>query len=191
MGDLQVLDDDHQHQHLEAVIDQVYAGGDHDDDDVEVHPAEVGSQPAAPVKAIGVADVGVESRPGEVQPAAHLARPGSPVATSGGVATVQLGAPGRRSTYRAYLLARNPPRSLENDLVPIPDITKASVGLFGAYPDIELRAVLAVRDNADLDQPPDRVEEVLARLHTTAGIALDPIQIALRFSEGNRERQLL
>ncbi len=81
--------------------------------------------------------------------------------------------------------------SLENDLVHIPDITKASVGLFGAYPDIELRAVLDVNDNADLDQLPDRVQEVLARLHTTAGIAPDPIQIALRFSDGGRERQLL
>ena len=85
MGDLQVLDNDHQHQHLEAVTDQVHAGRDHDDDHVEVHPTEVGSQPAAPVQAIGVADVGVESRPGQVQPAAHLARPGSPIATSGGV----------------------------------------------------------------------------------------------------------
>jgi hypothetical protein len=81
--------------------------------------------------------------------------------------------------------------SLENDLVRIPDVTKASVGLFGPYPDIELRAVIDLNDSADLDQLPDRVDEVLARLHTTTGIALDPIRIGLRFSNGTPQRRLL
>ncbi len=80
---------------------------------------------------------------------------------------------------------------LEQDLARLPYINKASVGLFGPYPAIELRAVLDVNDNADLDQLPDRVDEVLARMHTTTGVALDPIHIALRFSDESPERQLL
>lgn len=81
--------------------------------------------------------------------------------------------------------------SLEHDLIRIPDVTKASVGLFGPYPDIGLRAVLEVNDNADLDQLPDEVDKALARMHTTTGIALAPIQIALRFSDSDPQRQLL
>jgi hypothetical protein len=80
---------------------------------------------------------------------------------------------------------------LEHDLARIPDVNNASVRLFGPYPAIELRAVLDVNDNADLDQLPDRVDEALARLHITAGVAVDPVQIALRFSHGRPERQVL
>jgi hypothetical protein len=97
------------------------------------------------------------------------------------------------SNGRGETTLRGPALShgLEQDLARIPDINKASVGLFGPYPAIELRAVLDVNDNADLDQLPDRVDEVLARVHATTGIALNPIQIALRFSADNPERQLL
>ena len=97
------------------------------------------------------------------------------------------------SNGRGQTTLRGPALShgLEQDLTRIPDINKASVGLFGPYPAIELRAVLDVDDNTDLDQLPDRVDEVLARVRAITGIALNPIEIALRFSADNPERQLL
>ena len=79
---------------------------------------------------------------------------------------------------------------LETDLEHIPDIRNATVGLFGAYPDIEMRAVVDVVDDADLEHLPDRVDEVLQRMRNTTGIRLDPIRITVRFTNASRERQL-
>ena len=42
---------------------------------------------------------------------------------------------------------------LEADLEAIADVHDARVGLFGRYPTIEMRAVLAVGDNIDLEPP--------------------------------------
>ena len=95
-------------------------------------------------------------------------------------------------THRGETTLRAPglSRGLENDLERLPDIRKAAVGLFGAYPDIELRAVVDVPDDADLEGLPDRVDEVLERVRTTTGVRLDPIRIAVRFTSANRDRQL-
>ena len=53
---------------------------------------------------------------------------------------------------------------LEADLEAIPDVHDARVGLFGRYPTIEMRAVLAVGDNIDLERLPAQVDAVLARM---------------------------
>jgi hypothetical protein len=79
---------------------------------------------------------------------------------------------------------------LETDLKRIPDVRDAAVGLFGAYPDIEMRAVIDVVDDADLEHLPDRVDEVLERMRNTTGIRLDPIRVTVRFTDASRERQL-
>jgi hypothetical protein len=64
------------------------------------------------------------------------------------------------------------------------------VGLFGNYPLIEMRAVLAVGDSVDLEQLPARVDAVLARMETTTGARPDPVQITIRFKAAPRQRQL-
>jgi hypothetical protein len=79
---------------------------------------------------------------------------------------------------------------LESDLQGIAAIRKAAVGLFGAYPDIELRAVIDVTDDADLEHLPDQVDTIFARVHTTTGIRFDPIHIAVRFASAHQPRQL-
>jgi hypothetical protein len=81
--------------------------------------------------------------------------------------------------------------SLETDLKSIPDVTKALVGLFGRYPNLEMRAVLTVGDGVDLDSLPARVDEVLERSQTTVGVRPQPIQISIRFKTAEPDRQLV
>ena len=50
----------------------------------------------------------------------------------------------------------------------------AKVGLFGRYPTIEMRAVLAVGDSIDLDQLPAQVDAALTRLQATTGAGPTP-----------------
>jgi hypothetical protein len=80
--------------------------------------------------------------------------------------------------------------SLEADLERLADVEKATVRLFGRYPSIEMRAVLTIGDQVDLDQLPGRVDDVLNRAEATTGIRPDPIQVALRFRAASAERQL-
>ena len=79
---------------------------------------------------------------------------------------------------------------LEADLEAIPEVHDARVGLFGRYPTIEMRAVLAVGDNIDLERLPAQVDAVLARMQTTTATRPDPVQITLRFKAADRQRQL-
>jgi len=79
---------------------------------------------------------------------------------------------------------------LETDLKRIPDIRNAAVVLFGAYPHIEMRALIDVVDDVDLEHLPERVDEVLERMRTTTDVRLDPVRIAVRFANASRERQL-
>jgi hypothetical protein len=79
---------------------------------------------------------------------------------------------------------------LETDMESLPDVHHAAVGLFGRYPDLELRAVIDVGDNADLDQLPDRIQQTLDRLAVTAGLRPDPVQVTVRFKSADPERQL-
>jgi hypothetical protein len=95
------------------------------------------------------------------------------------------GAPGE-TTLRAPALSHH----LEADLEAIPDVHHAMVGLFGRYPTIEMRAVLAVGDSIDLDQLPAQIDTVLDRMQTTTGTRPDPVQITIRFTATDRQRQL-
>ncbi len=79
---------------------------------------------------------------------------------------------------------------LENALERIPAVRNAAVGLFGAYPELEIRAVIDVTDDVDLERLPAQVDTVFQRAHTATGVRLDPIHIAVRFSNANQERQL-
>jgi hypothetical protein len=79
---------------------------------------------------------------------------------------------------------------LEADLEAIPEVHDARVGLFGRYPTIEMRAVVAVGDNIDLERLPAQVDAVLARMQTTTGTRPDPVQITIRFKAADRQRQL-
>lgn len=79
---------------------------------------------------------------------------------------------------------------LEADLERIPDVQQALVGLFGAYPNVEMRAVLDVGDDADLDGLPGQVQRALDTLATTARVRPDPVQITIRFKAAQAERQL-
>ena len=69
------------------------------------------------------------------------------------------------TTLRSAALSHN----LETDLEAIADVHDAKVGLFGRYPTIEMRAVLAVGDSIDLDQLPAQVDAALTRLQATTG----------------------
>jgi hypothetical protein len=91
-----------------------------------------------------------------------------------------------QTTLRAPALSH----ILESDLGNIPDVKRALVGLFGRYPDIEMRTVLEVGDQIDLDGLPARVDEVLDRMKTTTGVALGPVQVTLRFQAVDRERHV-
>ncbi len=64
------------------------------------------------------------------------------------------------------------------------------VGLFGQYPDIELRAVLEVGDDIDLEHLPARVDEALGRLQATAGVRPTDPQVTVRFTAASRQRQI-
>jgi hypothetical protein len=55
---------------------------------------------------------------------------------------------------------------------------------------MELRAVLTVGDQIDLDGLPGRVDEALDRVTTTAGVRPDPVQVTLRFKAAAPDRQL-
>ena len=79
---------------------------------------------------------------------------------------------------------------LEADLERLPEVARAAVGLFGTYPDIEMRAVIDVTDDADLDHLPDRVDDIFDRVHATTGMRLHPIHISVRFSRAHQPRQL-
>ena len=85
---------------------------------------------------------------------------------------------------RATALSNN----LETDLESIADVDKATVNLFGEYPKLEMRAVLTVGDQIDLDGLPDRVDEALERATTTAGVRPEPVQVTLRFKAADPER---
>jgi hypothetical protein len=80
---------------------------------------------------------------------------------------------------------------LEADLIRIPNVHRAMVGLFGAYPAVEMRAVLDVGDDADLEALPTRVEQALANLKTTAGVRPDPVQVTIRFTAARAEREIV
>jgi hypothetical protein len=79
---------------------------------------------------------------------------------------------------------------LQADLETIADVHNATVGLFGRYPNIEMRAVLAVDDNIDLERLPAQVDAVLARMQTTTATRPDPVQITIRFKPADHQRQL-
>jgi hypothetical protein len=91
-----------------------------------------------------------------------------------------------QTTLRSAALSHN----LETDLEAIADVHNARVGLFGRYPTIEMRAVLAVGDAIDLDKLPARVDAALARMQATTGARPDPVQVTVRFKSAGRERQL-
>lgn len=91
------------------------------------------------------------------------------------------------TTLRSAALAHN----LETDLENIPDVAKANIGLFGRYPTMEMRAVLTVGDQVDLDGLPGRVDQALDRVQTTAGFRPEPVQVTLRFKAADPDRQLL
>ena len=80
--------------------------------------------------------------------------------------------------------------SLEQDLKQIPDVHGATVNLFGHYPRLELRAILDLGDDADLEQLPIRVDEAVGRLQTTTGVRPDPMLFTVRFKQAERQRQL-
>ena len=90
------------------------------------------------------------------------------------------------TTLRSSALGDN----LQTDLERIPDVDKATVSLFGDYPNMELRAVLTVGDQIDLDGLPGRVDEALDRVKTTTGVRPEPVQITLRFKAADPQRQL-
>lgn len=97
------------------------------------------------------------------------------------------GSAGRGQTsLRAAALSH----SFENDLETIVDVHKAVVGLFGRYPDLELRAVIDIGDDADLESLPAQVDEALERLRTSIGVRPDPVQITVRFKNAAPQRQL-
>jgi hypothetical protein len=80
--------------------------------------------------------------------------------------------------------------SVQVDLERAPEITKASVGLFGPYPAVEMRAVLTVADDAELDDLTVCVDKALTRMETTAGIRPDPVQVTVQFKAVASERQV-
>ena len=90
------------------------------------------------------------------------------------------------TTLRAPALSHG----LETDLERLPEVANAVVGLFGTYPDIEMRAVIDVTDDADLNLLPDRVDDVFQRAHATTGVRLHPRHITVRFNRAHRPRQL-
>jgi hypothetical protein len=90
------------------------------------------------------------------------------------------------TTLRSSALAD----SVKVDLERAPQITRASVGLFGSYPAVEMRAVLTVVDDANLEDLSVRVDEALARMETTAGVRPDPVQVTVGFKAVSSKRQV-
>jgi hypothetical protein len=79
---------------------------------------------------------------------------------------------------------------IQADLENIDDIHHAAVAVLGGYPDLELRAVLVVSDNADLEHLRDSVDEAVARMETTVGIRPRSVRITVRFADTAPVRRL-
>jgi hypothetical protein len=80
--------------------------------------------------------------------------------------------------------------TLEADLKRLPDVDGALVGLFGGSPEVELRTVLDVSDQVNLNDLPKQFGEAIDRFTRTVGFRPHPIQVTLRFRGTGRERQL-
>jgi hypothetical protein len=80
--------------------------------------------------------------------------------------------------------------TLEADLKRLPDVSGALVGLFGGAPEIELRTVLDVDDQVNLNELPTQFVEAMDRFARTVGFRPHPIQVTLRFRGTGRDRQL-
>jgi hypothetical protein len=80
--------------------------------------------------------------------------------------------------------------TLEADLKRLPDVGGALVGLFGGAPEVELRSILDVSDEVDLNELPQQVDAAIDRFTRTVGFRPHPIQVTLRFKGSKRERQL-
>lgn len=93
---------------------------------------------------------------------------------------------------RGRTLLRSPSLShtIESDLKNFPGVRKAMVGLFGNYPDIEMRTLLELDDNIKLDELASHVDGVLERVKSTTGTRPQPLQVTARFASAKRERQL-
>ncbi len=90
------------------------------------------------------------------------------------------------TTLRAPALSRG----IEADLQSIPEVQKATVGLFGTYPSVEMRAVLEVSDDIDLEHLPARVDEAIGRLETTIRTRPERVFMTLRFKHTGGDRRL-
>jgi hypothetical protein len=80
--------------------------------------------------------------------------------------------------------------TLEADLKRLPDVCGALVGLFGGAPDVELRTVLDVSDQVNLNALAKQFGEAMDRFTRTVGFRPHPIQVTLRFRGTGRERHL-
>lgn len=80
--------------------------------------------------------------------------------------------------------------TLEADLKRLPDVSGALVGLFGGAPDVELRTVLDVSDQVNLNGLPKQFGEAMDRFTRTVGFRPHPIRVTLRFRGTGRERRL-
>lgn len=79
---------------------------------------------------------------------------------------------------------------LEEDLQRLPGVGRALVGIFGRHPDPEIRAVVEVADDTDLEGLRSQVGQALARLNATTSLTPSSVQVTLRFNAGPAERQL-
>ncbi len=80
--------------------------------------------------------------------------------------------------------------SLESELSATAQVGKSLVGLFGHAPDVEMRSVLEVSDDAEISELSRAVDEVLGRMELTVGFRPDPVQVTLRFRSGSAARVL-
>ena len=90
------------------------------------------------------------------------------------------------TTVRAAALSH----TLESDLETIPVVQRALIGLFGAFPAVELRAVLDVVDETDLKELTAYVDSALDKFFDTTGIRVGPAQFTIRFRTGTPPRQV-
>jgi hypothetical protein len=72
-------------------------------------------------------------------------------------------------------------RALEMDLANLDHVLRARVVLLGSQPAVELRTVLSIADDADLDQLSAEVQLALERFSVTTGVRADPIEVTLRY----------
>ena len=91
-----------------------------------------------------------------------------------------------RTTLRTPALSH----SLESELSSTAQVGKSFVGLFGRAPDVEMRSVLEVSDDADISELSRAVDDVLGRMESTVGFRPDPVQVTLRFRGGSAPRVL-